>query len=109
MVERQLSHDEEGVLCVPHNILHLLVCRDCHSIVCCAKLRLEVQEFYHWDECNTPGFYFFRVEEFLVLAVRVVVTIVVRYVNLFSFKEELQPLYLVFHLTCIKEERLSIH
>ena len=101
--------NEEGVLCVPHNILHLLVRRDCHGIVCCAELCLEVQEIRHGDECNTPGLYFFRVEELPVLAVGVVVTFIVRNVNFSSLVEELQPLYLVSHLTCIGEERLSGH
>ena len=70
---------------------------------------VEDQEIHHGDECNTPGVYFFRVEELLVLVVGVVVTFIVRNVNLSSLEEELQLLYLVFHLTCIGEKRLSTH
>ena len=98
--------DEEGVVNVPHNILHLLVRRDWHSILCCAELRLEVQEVCHWNECNTPSFNFFRVLELLVLTVGVVVTFIVRDVNLFSPEEQLQSLNLVSHLTCSRGKRL---
>ena len=99
--------DEEGVVSVPHNVLHLLVRRDWHGILYCAELRLEVQEVCHWDECNTPGFNFFKVEEFLVLAVGVVITFIIRDVNHFSLEEKLEALNLVSHLTCSRGKRLS--
>ena len=79
--------DEEGVVSVPHNVLHLLVRRDWHGILCCAELRFEVQEVSHWDKCNAPGFNFLGVVELPVLAVGVVVTFIVRDVNLFSPEE----------------------
>ena len=99
--------DEEGVVSVPHNVLHLLVRRDWHGILCCVELRLEVQEVRHWDECNTPGLNFLGVLELPVLVVRVVITFIVGDGNLLSFEEQLQPLYLIFHFTCIRQERLS--
>ena len=81
--------DEEGIISVPDNVLHLLVRRDWHGILCCAEFHLKVQEVSHWDECNTPGLNFFGVLEFPVLTVGVAITFIVGDVNLLSFEKQL--------------------
>ena len=81
--------DEEGIVSVPDNVLHLLIRRDWHGILCCAELCLEVQEVSYWDEYNTLGLNFLGVLELPVLAIGVVITFIVGDVNLLSFEKQL--------------------